>query len=271
MGLTFKENSDVRNYQDRGRGEGTREVRRERRRVDPGPIRTKPSTSTACAGQERSRLQLRCRRPWALRTTNSARWASQGPQLGRKNHVLYDIKTSSARRSWTAALAMRILVTGAAGFIGFHTAQKLLERGTRLASTTERLLHVRLKLARLEILQRQPGFRFVKLDLADREGMSSLFAAEKFHRGHQPRRGSRGCATRSRTRSPTSTATWWASANNPRGCRHHGSSTVYASTSSVYGRQHPMPVLRAPERVHPLSFYAPPKKAKSSWPHPTPL
>ena len=79
---------------------------------------------------------------------------------------------------------MKILVTGAAGFIGFHTAQKLLARGDEVVGldNLNDYYDVRLKLARLEILKRMPGFSFVKLDLADRPGMTELFAREKFHR-----------------------------------------------------------------------------------------
>jgi frataxin-like iron-binding protein CyaY len=67
---------------------------------------------------------------------------------------------------------MKILVTGAAGFIGFHTAQKLLARGDEVVGldNLNDYYDVRLKHARLEILQREPGFKFAKLDLADREG-----------------------------------------------------------------------------------------------------
>ena len=67
---------------------------------------------------------------------------------------------------------MKILVTGAAGFIGFHTAQQLLARGDEVVGldNLNEYYDVRLKLARLEILKRHPGFHFVKLDLADRDG-----------------------------------------------------------------------------------------------------
>jgi len=65
---------------------------------------------------------------------------------------------------------MKILVTGAAGFIGFHTAVKLLARGETVVGldNLNDYYDVRLKQARLALLEKEPAFRFVKLDLADR-------------------------------------------------------------------------------------------------------
>ena len=76
---------------------------------------------------------------------------------------------------------MKILVTGAAGFIGFHTAAKLLGRGDSVVGldNLNDYYDVRLKQARLALLEKKPAFRFVKLDLADRVGMArALCAAE---------------------------------------------------------------------------------------------
>src|SRR4051812_6888780 len=79
---------------------------------------------------------------------------------------------------------MPTLVTGAAGFIGFHTASRLLDRGEEVVGldSLNDYYDVSLKEARLARLAGRPGFRFVKMDLADREGMAALFARERFSR-----------------------------------------------------------------------------------------
>src|SRR5436189_6205697 len=75
-----------------------------------------------------------------------------------------------------------ILVTGAAGFIGFHVARRLLERGRSVVGidNLDPYYDVRLKEARLKQLAAFPGFGFEKLDIADRTGMAALFAARRF-------------------------------------------------------------------------------------------
>ena len=75
-----------------------------------------------------------------------------------------------------------ILVTGAAGFIGFHVAGRLLQSGKAVVGLDNLNAYYdpKLKDARLAELSKFPGFRFVKLDLADRIGMAALFAKEKF-------------------------------------------------------------------------------------------
>jgi len=77
---------------------------------------------------------------------------------------------------------MHILLTGAAGFIGMHTAQRLLERGDTVLGidNLNDYYEVSLKQARLARLQIHPGFRFLKVDIADRQAMAALFATERF-------------------------------------------------------------------------------------------
>ena len=76
----------------------------------------------------------------------------------------------------------RILVTGAAGFIGFHTSMRLLARGDQVVGldNLNDYYDLSLKQARLTQLQEQANFSFVKMQLADREGMAQLFKEQQF-------------------------------------------------------------------------------------------
>jgi len=164
---------------------------------------------------------------------------------------------------------MKILVTGAAGFIGFHTSTILLERGDEVVGldNLNDYYDVRLKYARLAILEKFPNFRFVKLDLADRPGMAELFQREKFNRvinlGAQ-------AGVRYSIQNPLAyvDSNVVGMANVLEGCRHNGvEHLVYASTSSVYGANTNMPFSVHQIVDHPLSFYAATKKANELMAH----
>jgi UDP-glucuronate 4-epimerase len=164
---------------------------------------------------------------------------------------------------------MKILVTGAAGFIGFHTSQLLLARGDQVVGldNLNDYYDVSLKLARLDILKRHANFSFVKLDLADRKEIPALFAREKFQRvinlGAQ-------AGVRYSIQNPLAyiDSNVVGFANILEGCRHNGvEHLVYASTSSVYGANTKMPFSVHQNVDHPLSFYAATKKANELMAH----
>ena len=164
---------------------------------------------------------------------------------------------------------MKILVTGAAGFIGYHTAKLLLARGDEVVGldNLNDYYDVRLKYGRLELLQKLPGFRFVKLDLADRPGMAELFAREKFERVINL---AAQAGVRYSIQNPLAyvDSNVVGMANVLEGCRHNGvEHLVYASTSSVYGLNTNMPFSVHQNVDHPLSFYAATKKANELMAH----
>lgn len=164
---------------------------------------------------------------------------------------------------------MKILLTGAAGFIGFHTAQILLGRGDEVVGldNLNDYYEVSLKEARLAQLLKYPNFRFVKMDLADRPGIAELFKQEKFQRviNLAAQAGVRYSIQNPLAYIDSNVVGF---ANILEGCRHNGvEHLVYASTSSVYGANTRMPFAVTQNVDHPLSFYAATKKANELMAH----
>lgn len=164
---------------------------------------------------------------------------------------------------------MKILVTGAAGFIGSHTAHKLLARGYEVVGldNLNEYYDVSLKQARLERLTPQANFRFVRLDLADEGAMRELFAREKFPRVIHlaAQAGVRYSLQEPHTYIRSNVT---GTLNVLEGCRHNGvEHLVYASTSSVYGANTNMPFSVHKIADHPLSLYASTKRANELMAH----
>ena len=164
---------------------------------------------------------------------------------------------------------MKILVTGAAGFIGMYAARRLLDRGDQVVGldNLNDYYEVSLKEARLARLNDQPSFRFVRLDLADRAGIDRLFAEEKFdkviHLAAQ-------AGVRYSIQNPHAyvDSNLVGFVNILEGCRHHGvKHLVYASSSSVYGGNQKMPFSEHDGVDHPVSLYAATKKANELMAH----
>jgi len=164
---------------------------------------------------------------------------------------------------------MKILVTGAAGFIGMHVCERLLARGDEVLGidNLNDYYDVRLKEARLARLTVLPGFRFAKLDLADRDGVARLFADEKFervvHLGAQ-------AGVRYSLQNPHAYAdsNLVGFLNILEGCRQTGvGHLVYASSSSVYGDSQKIPFAEDDNVDRPVSLYAATKKANELMAH----
>jgi UDP-glucuronate 4-epimerase len=163
----------------------------------------------------------------------------------------------------------KILVTGAAGFIGYHTSVKLLESGCQVVGidNLNDYYAVSLKEARLARLQGEPNFSFLRLDLADRQGMEQLFLAQQFdtviHLAAQ-------AGVRYSIQNPHAyiDSNLVGFINILEGCRHHGvQHLTYASSSSVYGANSTLPFSIHDNVDHPLSLYAATKKANELMAH----
>lgn len=163
---------------------------------------------------------------------------------------------------------MKYLVTGAAGFIGFHVSERLLQAGHQVVGidNLNDYYDVNLKQARLDQLQNS-GFSFHKMDLADREAMAALFADEKFDRVIH-------LAAQAGVRYSLENPHAYADANLIghlnvlEGCRHNKvQHLLYASSSSVYGLNRKMPFSTDDTVDHPVSLYAATKKANELMSH----
>jgi len=164
---------------------------------------------------------------------------------------------------------MKYLVTGAAGFIGFHVTQRLLAAGHQVVGldNLNDYYDVNLKTARLDLINTHPEFTFVKGDLADREGIAELFRNQCFQRVIH-------LAAQAGVRYSLENPLAYADANLIghlnilEGCRHNKvEHLLYASSSSVYGLNRKMPFSTDDSVDHPVSLYAATKKANELMSH----
>jgi UDP-glucuronate 4-epimerase len=164
---------------------------------------------------------------------------------------------------------MNLLVTGAAGFIGFHVARALLERGDEVfgLDNLNAYYDPGLKAARLAILTRFANFRFEKIDLADREAIDRVFERERFRRVVH-------LAAQAGVRYSTENPHLYVQSNVTgflhviEACRRAAvQHLVYASTSSVYGANTRMPFVESQNADHPLTLYAATKKSNELMAH----
>jgi UDP-glucuronate 4-epimerase len=164
---------------------------------------------------------------------------------------------------------MKILVTGAAGFIGMHTAIELLKRGDEVVGidNLNDYYDPQLKQDRLAQLAPFANFRFIRLDLADREGMARLFADEKFERVvHLAAQAGVRYSLQNPHAYVDSNLVGFV--NILEGCRHNAvQHLVYASSSSVYGGNEKTPFSEQDPVDHPVSLYAATKKANELMAH----
>ena len=164
---------------------------------------------------------------------------------------------------------MRLLVTGTAGFIGYHVAERLLDRGDEVVGldVVNDYYDVSLKEARLARLARHPGYRHERVDLANAPAVARVFTeaspARVIHLAAQA--GVRYSLTNPGAYVQSNLVGF---AHVLEGCRHHGvEHLTYASSSSVYGANTAMPFSVRQNVDHPLSLYAASKKANEAMAH----
>ena len=163
----------------------------------------------------------------------------------------------------------KILVTGAAGFIGFHLSQRLLSRGDEVVGldNLNNYYDVTLKKDRLAQLEGKPGFSFHQLDLGDREGIANLFTEQSFDVAVNL---AAQAGVRYSLKNPHAyiDSNIVGFTNILEGCRHSQvKHLVYASSSSVYGANTKMPFSVHDNVDHPVSLYAASKKANELMAH----
>jgi UDP-glucuronate 4-epimerase len=164
---------------------------------------------------------------------------------------------------------LKILVTGAAGFIGFHTAKQLLERGDTVVGLDNfnDYYDVRLKESRAAVLDNYDAFSMVRIDLADRPAMEALFAKEKFDKviNLAAQAGVRYSIENPHSYIDSNIVGFL---NILEGCRHNDvQHLTYASSSSVYGANTTMPFSIHQNVDHPLALYGATKKANELMAH----
>lgn len=164
---------------------------------------------------------------------------------------------------------MHILVTGAAGFIGYHLSDKLLARGDQVTGldNLNDYYDVSLKEARLARLEGRDGFSFMRADLADRDAMEALFQANQFDAvvNLAAQAGVRYSLENPHAYIDSNIVGF---TNVLECCRHHRvGHLVYASSSSVYGMNSTMPFSVHDNVDHPISLYAASKKANELMAH----
>jgi UDP-glucuronate 4-epimerase len=164
---------------------------------------------------------------------------------------------------------MKVLVTGAAGFIGMHVAERLLERGEEVigVDNLNNYYDVVLKQDRLQNLNKYPNFRFFKLDLAETSKVNQLFEAEKFQRVIHlaAQAGVRYSLENPHAYIQSNVVAF---TNILEACRKLAvEHLVYASSSSVYGANKKLPFSVQDNVDHPISLYAATKKANELMAH----